>query len=67
MRKISKKFMAVLLSVLMATSFTAIPFTSFAKDSSEKNYAEGEAIVVLNENADKTYLGVLDEKRNIYC
>ena len=60
MKKFTKKFLAIFLSVLMAVCAVSMPASAFdiAKPNAktEKNYVEGEVIVVLKENAPKTLL-----------
>ena len=56
MKSLSKKLLAVFMSVLMAVSFAAVPLSAVAAESKEKNYVEGEAIVVLKNTAGNSYL-----------
>ena len=51
-----KKATALFLSVLMIMSSILIPTAAFAKDTDSKAYVEGEAIVVLKDNAEKKYM-----------
>lgn len=62
MKNIFKKSLAVMLAAVMACSFTALPLSAMAaglpvKSAEEKaEYAEGEAIVVLEKSASSNYL-----------
>ena len=60
MKKFTKKFLAIFLSVLMAVCAVSMPVSAFdvanPNSKTEKNYVEGEVIVVLKENAPKTLL-----------
>ena len=60
MKKITKKFLAIFLSVLMAVCAVSMPVSAVdfanSKSRQKKNYVEGEVIAVLKENAPQTLL-----------
>ena len=51
-----KKALAMLLSALMIMSSVLLPSAAFAKDADSKPYVEGEAIVVLKDNANSKFM-----------
>ena len=60
MKNITKKLLALFLSVLLAVSATFVPFSAFGaqlkKTEESVNYVEGEVIAVLKDSTPATYL-----------